>query len=101
MMPPTPAIDAAEFFDPIADMHYRMGTWNNAGAHGKVAAANMAGGDVRYHDIPVNSSMSAWLGSNARIEASSCWRVADCSLTSCPSAGAWPCRSRFARGSER
>ena len=26
--------DAAEFFDPIADMHYRMGTWNNAGAHG-------------------------------------------------------------------
>ena len=27
--------DAAEFFDPIAQMHYRMGTWNNAGAHGK------------------------------------------------------------------
>jgi 3-phenylpropionate/trans-cinnamate dioxygenase ferredoxin reductase subunit len=48
--------DAAEFFDPIADMHYRMGTWNNAGAHGKVAAANMAGGDVRYHDVPEYSS---------------------------------------------
>jgi len=26
--------DAAEFYDPIAEMHYRMGTWNNAGAHG-------------------------------------------------------------------
>jgi NAD(P)H-nitrite reductase large subunit len=48
--------DAAEFFDPIAEMHYRMGTWNNAGAHGKVAAANMAGGDVRYHDVPEYSS---------------------------------------------
>lgn len=48
--------DAAEFYDPIAGMHYRMGTWNNAGAHGKVAAANMAGGDVRYHDVPEYSS---------------------------------------------
>jgi len=48
--------DAAEFYDPIAEMHYRMGTWNNAGAHGKVAAINMAGGDERYHDIPEYSS---------------------------------------------
>jgi NAD(P)H-nitrite reductase large subunit len=48
--------DSAEFFDPIAQMHYRMGTWNNAGAHGKVAAANMAGGDTRYHDVPEYSS---------------------------------------------
>jgi 3-phenylpropionate/trans-cinnamate dioxygenase ferredoxin reductase subunit len=48
--------DCAEFYDPTAEMHYRMGTWNNAGAHGKVAAANMAGGDVRYHDIPEYSS---------------------------------------------
>ncbi len=48
--------DAAEFFDPIAQMHYRMGTWNNAGAHGKVVAINMAGGDQRYHDIPEYSS---------------------------------------------
>jgi NAD(P)H-nitrite reductase large subunit len=48
--------DAAEFYDPIADMYYRMGTWNNAGAHGKVVAANMAGGDVRYHDVPEYSS---------------------------------------------
>ncbi|MGH7728364.1 MAG: NAD(P)/FAD-dependent oxidoreductase [Vulcanimicrobiaceae bacterium] len=49
--------DAAEFYDPTAEMHYRMGTWNNAGAHGKVAAANMAGGDVRYHDVPEYSSL--------------------------------------------
>ncbi len=48
--------DAAEFFDPTAELYYRMGTWNNAGAHGKVAAANMAGGDVRYHDVPEYSS---------------------------------------------
>ena len=49
--------DVAEFHDPIAELHYRMGTWNNAGAHGKVAAANMAGGDVRYHDVPEYSSL--------------------------------------------
>jgi NAD(P)H-nitrite reductase large subunit len=48
--------DVADFYDPIAGMHYRMGTWNNAGAHGKVVAANMAGGDVRYHDVPEYSS---------------------------------------------
>jgi NAD(P)H-nitrite reductase large subunit len=49
--------DAAEFYDPTAEMHYRMGTWNNAGAHGKVVAANMAGGDQRYHDVPEYSSL--------------------------------------------
>jgi 3-phenylpropionate/trans-cinnamate dioxygenase ferredoxin reductase subunit len=48
--------DVAEFFDPIAEMNYRMGTWNNAGAHGKVVAINMAGGDERYHDVPEYSS---------------------------------------------
>jgi NAD(P)H-nitrite reductase large subunit len=48
--------DIAEFYDPIAEMNYRMGTWNNAGAHGKVVAVNMAGGDVRYHDVPEYSS---------------------------------------------
>lgn len=48
--------DAAEFFDPIARLHYRMGTWNNAGAHGKIAAVNMAGGDARYRDVPEYSS---------------------------------------------
>jgi NAD(P)H-nitrite reductase large subunit len=49
--------DAAEFYDPTAEMHYRMGTWNNAGAHGKVVAVNMAGGDQRYHDVPEYSSL--------------------------------------------
>ncbi len=48
--------DAAEFYDPVAEMNYRLGTWNNAGAHGKVAAINMAGGDERYHDVPEYSS---------------------------------------------
>ena len=48
--------DVAEFYDPTAEMHYRMGTWNNAGAHGKVVAINMAGGDERYHDVPEYSS---------------------------------------------
>jgi NAD(P)H-nitrite reductase large subunit len=48
--------DAAEFFDPIARLHFRMGTWNNAGAHGKIAAVNMAGGNARYHDVPEYSS---------------------------------------------
>jgi NAD(P)H-nitrite reductase large subunit len=48
--------DVAEFYDPIAEINYRMGTWNNAGAHGKVAAINMAGGDERYHDVPEYSS---------------------------------------------
>lgn len=49
--------DVAEFYDPTAEMHYRMGTWINAGAHGKVAAVNMAGGDERYHDVPEYSSL--------------------------------------------
>lgn len=48
--------DCAEFHDPIAEMNYRMGTWNNAGAHGKVVAINMSGGDERYHDVPEYSS---------------------------------------------
>jgi NAD(P)H-nitrite reductase large subunit len=48
--------DVAEFYDPVAEMNYRLGTWNNAGAHGKVVAINMAGGDERYHDVPEYSS---------------------------------------------
>lgn len=48
--------DVADFDDPVAELHYRMGTWNNAGAHGKVVATNMAGGDERYHDVPEYSS---------------------------------------------
>ncbi|MBV8489289.1 MAG: FAD-dependent oxidoreductase [Candidatus Eremiobacteraeota bacterium] len=49
--------DIADFYDPILEMRYRMGTWNNAGAHGKVAAQNMMGGDERYHDVPEYSSL--------------------------------------------
>jgi NAD(P)H-nitrite reductase large subunit len=51
--------DCAEFYDPIAEMHYRMGTWNSAGAHGKLAAHNMRGGDERkvFDVIPEYSSL--------------------------------------------
>jgi NAD(P)H-nitrite reductase large subunit len=49
--------DVADFFDPILEMRYRMGTWNNAGAHGKVAAINMMGGSEAYHDVPEYSSL--------------------------------------------
>jgi NAD(P)H-nitrite reductase large subunit len=38
-------------------MRYRMGTWINAGAHGKVAAVNMMGGSEKYHDVPEYSSL--------------------------------------------
>ncbi len=49
--------DIADFFDPILEMRYRMGTWNNAGAHGKVVAQNMMGGSELYHDVPEYSSL--------------------------------------------
>ena len=49
--------DVADFYDPILEMRYRMGTWNNAGAHGKVVAQNMMGGDEKYHDVPEYSSL--------------------------------------------
>jgi len=49
--------DIADFYDPILEMRYRMGTWNNAGAHGKVVAQNMMGGDEKYHDVPEYSSL--------------------------------------------
>jgi NAD(P)H-nitrite reductase large subunit len=49
--------DVADFFDPILEVRYRMGTWNNAGAHGKVAAINMMGGTELYHDVPEYSSL--------------------------------------------
>ena len=54
--------DAAEFYDPIAEQHYRMGTWNSAGAHGKLAAHNMAaylsGADRKKFDtVPEYSSL--------------------------------------------
>jgi NAD(P)H-nitrite reductase large subunit len=55
--------DCAEFYDPIAEQHYRMGTWNSAGAHGKLAAHNMAvhgveGGERKMFDVvPEYSSL--------------------------------------------
>ena len=49
--------DIADFYDPILEMRYRMGTWNNAGAHGKVVAQNMMGGSEIYHDVPEYSSL--------------------------------------------
>jgi NAD(P)H-nitrite reductase large subunit len=49
--------DVADFYDPILEMRYRMGTWNNSGAHGKVAAQNMMGGSELYHDVPEYSSL--------------------------------------------
>ncbi|MDQ2680539.1 MAG: NAD(P)/FAD-dependent oxidoreductase [Candidatus Eremiobacteraeota bacterium] len=49
--------DIADFYDPTLEMRYRMGTWNSAGAHGKVAAINMIGGNEPYHDVPEYSSM--------------------------------------------
>jgi len=49
--------DCAEFYDPIAEMHYRMGTWNSAGAHGKLAAANMAGDRKQFDVVPEYSSL--------------------------------------------
>lgn len=49
--------DVADFYDPILEIRYRMGTWNNAGAHGKVVALNMMGGSESYHDVPEYSSL--------------------------------------------
>lgn len=49
--------DVADFYDPILEVRYRMGTWNNAGAHGKVVAQNMIGGSEKYHDVPEYSSL--------------------------------------------
>jgi NAD(P)H-nitrite reductase large subunit len=49
--------DIADFYDPILEIRYRMGTWNNAGAHGKVVAQNMIGGSEKYHDVPEYSSL--------------------------------------------
>ena len=44
--------DIAVFFDLMVGRHNQMGTWDNAMAHGKVAAHNMAGGDEDFFDVP-------------------------------------------------
>src|SRR2546422_10132702 len=42
----------AVFYDLMVERHNQMGTWDNAEAHGKVAARNMAGADEDFFDVP-------------------------------------------------
>jgi 3-phenylpropionate/trans-cinnamate dioxygenase ferredoxin reductase subunit len=44
--------DIAVFFDQMVGKHNQMGTWDNAMAHGKVTAHNMAGEDEDFFDVP-------------------------------------------------
>jgi NAD(P)H-nitrite reductase large subunit len=44
--------DAAVFYDRMIGKHNQMGTWDNAEAHGKTAAHNMAGEDEDFFDVP-------------------------------------------------
>ncbi|HKV72569.1 MAG TPA: FAD-dependent oxidoreductase [Gemmatimonadales bacterium] len=44
--------DVAVFFDLMVERHNQMGTWDNAEAHGRVAARNMAGADEDFFDVP-------------------------------------------------
>lgn len=48
--------DVAEFYDVMAGKHNLMGTWNNAMAHGRLAAENMMGNDQPYVQVPSYSS---------------------------------------------
>ena len=48
--------DVAEFYDSMIGRHHTMGTWDNALAHGRIAAANMAGGREPYVDVPTYTS---------------------------------------------
>jgi NAD(P)H-nitrite reductase large subunit len=44
--------DVAVFFDLMVGRHNQMGTWDNAEAHGRLAARNMAGADEDFFDVP-------------------------------------------------
>lgn len=44
--------DIAVFFDLMIGKHNQMGTWDNAEAHGKTAAHNMAGANEDFFDVP-------------------------------------------------
>jgi 3-phenylpropionate/trans-cinnamate dioxygenase ferredoxin reductase subunit len=44
--------DVAVFYDLMVERHNQMGTWDNAEAHGRVAARNMAGGSEDFFDVP-------------------------------------------------
>jgi NAD(P)H-nitrite reductase large subunit len=48
--------DVAEFYDLMINRHNVMGTWDNALAHGRLAATNMAGGREPYNDVPTYTS---------------------------------------------
>ena len=44
--------DVAVFYDLMVERLNQMGTWDNAEAHGRVAARNMAGADEDFFDVP-------------------------------------------------
>jgi NAD(P)H-nitrite reductase large subunit len=48
--------DVAEFFDISINAYNQMGTWNSAGSHGKVAAANMLGNRTEFREVPYYTS---------------------------------------------
>lgn len=48
--------DVAEFYDSMIAKHHTMGTWDNALAHGRLVATNMAGGHEAYYDVPTYTS---------------------------------------------
>jgi NAD(P)H-nitrite reductase large subunit len=48
--------DVAEFEDVVLGRHNMMGTWDNALAHGRVAALNMMGARQPYIDVPTYQS---------------------------------------------
>jgi NAD(P)H-nitrite reductase large subunit len=48
--------DVANFYDKTIDAHHTMGTWDNAMAHGRLVAVNMAGGRQPYIDVPTYTS---------------------------------------------
>jgi NAD(P)H-nitrite reductase large subunit len=48
--------DVAEYEDEITGSHHVMGTWDNALAHGRIAAANMLGAASPYVDVPTYQS---------------------------------------------
>ncbi|HEX9039112.1 MAG TPA: FAD-dependent oxidoreductase [Ktedonobacterales bacterium] len=48
--------DVAEFYDEMIGTHHTMGTWDNAMAHGRLVARNMAGAREAYNDVPTYTS---------------------------------------------
>jgi NAD(P)H-nitrite reductase large subunit len=64
--------DVAEFFDLYIGSHNRMGTWNNAAAHGRTAAQNMLGqreifGEVPYYTSTMFESQLAAIGTTPEV----------------------------------